>query len=285
VAAAVRDRADRRDPDRAVSPARRAAAVGAALCLAYFVGAVVSASLGPASRRPILDGLAPPPMYRWVSPPPALASSNQPPSAGRSLIALDAAKGSAATVFSTRDFQASLALGEGAIAPHGQDTQVLLVMTPLAPKTDVTLPTGEQIAGNVVEATATYEPSGASVGTLRTPGELGLVYPLLFQGVGFADTMLRSEDARSWSAIQSQDAIAQQSVHAAVRTLGFFAVGQSPVGATSPPSSSTGRSGSIVVAVVAAVLLIGVAVFLRRRSPRPPPPPRPRRRTVDPWED
>src|SRR5204863_5039692 len=128
VAAAVRDRADRRDPDRAVSPARRAAAVGAALCLAYLVGAVVSASLGPASRRPILDGLAPPPMYRWVSPPPALASSNQPPSAGRSLIALDAAKGSAATVFSTRDFQASLALGEGAVAPHGQDTQVLLVM-------------------------------------------------------------------------------------------------------------------------------------------------------------
>ena len=76
------------------------------------------------------------------------------------------------------------------------------------------------------------------------------MYPLLFQGVGFADTILRSTDERSWSAIQSDDAIAQQSVHAAVGRLGFFAVGQSPVGATAPPSRSTGtRNGSIVVAI------------------------------------
>ncbi|HVD67958.1 MAG TPA: hypothetical protein VNF25_04585, partial [Actinomycetota bacterium] len=127
-----------------MSARRRAAVAGAALCLAYLVGAVVSGSLGPASRRPILDGLAPPPLYRWVAPPPALASTNKPPSAGRSMIALDPTKGSAATVFSTRDFQASLALGQGAIAPHGQDTQVQLVMTPLAPKPDATLPAGEQ---------------------------------------------------------------------------------------------------------------------------------------------
>ena len=182
-----------------MSPRRRAAAVGVAVCLAYLVGAMVSGSLGPASRRPILDGLAPPPLYKWVDPPPALASSNQPPSSGRSLIALDPTKGSAATVFSTRDFQASLALGEGAIAPHGRDTKVQLVITPLAPKTDAIVPTGTQIAGNVIEVSATYEPSGASVGELHTRGELGLVYPLLFQGVGFMDTMLRSPDERSWS--------------------------------------------------------------------------------------
>jgi hypothetical protein len=267
-----------------VSARRRAAAVGGALCLVYLFGALVSGSLGPASRRPILDGLAPPPLYRWVNPPPALASTNKPPSAGRSLIALDLDKGSAATVFSTRDFQASLALGEGAIPPHGQDNHVQLVMTPLAAKTDATLPTGMQIAGNVVEVTATYEPSGASVGDLRTKGELGVVYPLLFQGVGFADTVLRSADERSWSALQSDDAIAQQSVHAAVGRLGFFAVGQSPVGATAPPSPSNGtRTGSIVVAVLAAAVLLGAVWFLRRRSP--PPPPRPRRPTVDPWKD
>jgi hypothetical protein len=285
VAAAVRDRTDRRDPDRAVSARRRAAVAGAALCLAYLVGAVVSGSLGPASRRPILDGLAPPPLYRWVTPPPALASTNKPPSAGRSMIALDPAKGSAATVFSTRDFQASLALGQGAIAPHGQDTQVQLVMTPLAPKPDATLPAGVQIAGNVIGVTATYEPSGASVGDLRTRGELGLVYPLLFQGVGFTDTILRSADERSWSAIQSDDAIAQQSVHGAVGRLGFFAVGQSPVGATAPPSGSTGtRNGSIVVAILAALVLLGAVWFLRRRPPPPPPSRRPRP-AVDPWKD
>ncbi|HZT10181.1 MAG TPA: hypothetical protein VFB09_04020, partial [Actinomycetota bacterium] len=165
-----------------MSARRRAAVAGAALCLAYLVGAVVSGSLGPASRRPILDGLAPPPLSRWVAPPPALASTNKPPSAGRSMIALDPSKGSSATVFSTRDFQASLALGQGAISPHGQDTTVQLVMTPLPPKPDATFPPGVQIAGNVIAVTATYEPSGASVGDLRTGGELGLVYPLLFQG-------------------------------------------------------------------------------------------------------
>ena len=202
-----------------------------------------------------------------------------------SIIALDPTKGSAATVFSTRDFQASLALGQGAIAPHGQDTQVQLVMTPLAPKPDATLPAGVQIAGNVMGVTATYEPSGASVGDLRTRGELGLVYPLLFQGVGFADTILRSTDERSWSAIQSDDAIAQQSVHAAVGRLGFFAVGQSPVGATAPPSRSTGtRNGSIVVAILAALVLLGAVWFLRRRPPPPPPSRRPRP-AVDPWKD
>jgi len=269
-----------------VSPRRRAAAVGIALCLAYLVGAVVSGSLGPASRRPILDGLAPPPLYRWVDPPPPLASSNQAPSAGRSLIALDPTKGSAATVFSTRDFQASLALGQGAIAPHGQDTKVQLVITPLAPKTAAITPAGIHVAGNVVEVSATYEPSGASVGQLRTRGELGLVYPLLFQGVGFTDTMLRSQDQRSWSAIPSDDAIAQQSVHAAVGKLGLFAVGQSPVGPTSPPSPTAGtRNGSIVVAILAAVVLIGAVTLLRRRSPGPPPPPPRRKRSVDPWED
>jgi hypothetical protein len=268
-----------------VSARRRAAVAGAALCLAYLVGAVVSGSLGPASRRPILDGLAPPPLYRWVAPPPALASTNKPPSAGRSTIALDPTKGSAATVFSTRDFQASLAMGQGAIAPHGQDTHVQLVMTPLAPKPDATLPADMQMAGNVIGVTATYEPSGASVGGLRTRGELGLVYPLLFQGVGFTDTILRSTDERSWSALQSDDAIAQQSVHAAVGRLGFFAVGQSPVGATAPPSRSTGtRNGSIVVAILAALVLLGAVWFLRRRPPPPPPSRRPRP-AVDPWKD
>jgi len=268
-----------------VSARRRAAVAGAALCLAYLVGAAVSGSLGPASRRPILDGLAPPPLYRWVAPPPALASTNKPPSAGRSMIALDLTKGSAATVFSTRDFQASLALGQGAIAPHGQDTQVQLVMIPLAPKPDAAVPAEVQMAGNVIEVTATYEPSGASVVDLRTRGELGLVYPLLFQGVGFTDTIIRSTNERSWSALPSDDAIAQQSVHAAVGRLGFFAVGQSPVGATAPPSRSNGtRNGSIVVAIVAALVLLGAVWFLRRRPPPPPPTGR-TRPVVDPWKE
>src|SRR5207247_1434378 len=111
---------------------------------------------------------------------------------------------------------------------HGADTKVQLVITPLAPKTGAIVPAGTQIAGNVIEVSATYEPSGASVGELRTRGELGLVYPLLFQGVGFTDAMLRSQDQRSWSAIKSDDAIAQQSVHAAVSRLASTPLGNPP---------------------------------------------------------
>jgi hypothetical protein len=74
-------------------------------------------------------------------------------------------------------------------------------------------------------------------------------------------------------------------VHAAAGRLGFFAVGQSPVGATAPPSRSNDtRNGSIVVAILAALVLLGAVWFLRRRPPPPPPSRRPRP-AVDPWKD
>jgi len=269
LAAAVRDGADRRDPDRVVTSRRRVAAIGAVLVAAYVAGAFLSGTLDPALRRPLLDGLAPPPMYRWVDPPPALASTNQRPAAGRFTIQLDATKGSAPGVFSTRDFQFSLALGLGAIAPRRGDTSILLRATPLAPGEGAQVPDGIQIAGNVIRVQATYEPSGTPVDRFAPEGELGLVYPLLFQGVGFTDTVLRSDDGRAWTALESDDAVAQQSVHASVGGPAYFAVGQTASSSSNTAPGSTGsKSIPVVIAVVA--VLIGAFAVLRRRSTRPP---------------
>jgi hypothetical protein len=281
----VRDGADRRDPDRVVTSRRRVAAIGAVLVVAYVAGAVASGVLDPSLRRPLLDGLAPPPLYRWVEPPPALASTNQRPAAARFTIQLDPVKGSAPGVFSTSDFQFSLALGLGAIAPHGSDTSILLRATPLAPDPGAQVPAGFQIAGNVMRVRATYEPSGTPADRFKPEGALGIVYPLLFQGVGYTDTVLRSDDGRSWTALESDDAIAQQSVHASVGAPGYFAVGQAS--SSSPGAGGSTGARSIPVAIVIVAVLIGAFAVLRRRSQRPPPrPPRPPSDddAFDPWK-
>jgi hypothetical protein len=285
LASAVRDGADRRDPDRVVTSRRRVAAIGAVLVAAYVAGAVGSGVLDPALRRPLLDGLAGPAMYRWVDPPPALASTNQRPTPGRFSIQLDPTKGSAPGVFSTKDFQFSLALGLGAMPPHGADTSILLRATPLAPEPGAQVPSGVQIAGNVMRVEVTYEPSGTPIHRFSPEGALGIVYPLLFQGTGYTNTVLRSDDGRTWTAVESDDAIAQQSVHASVGAPGYFAVGQAPSSSNGGSGASGSRSIPVVIAVVA--VLLGAFAFLRRRSGRPPPKP-PRRpsddESFDPWK-
>jgi hypothetical protein len=256
---------------------RRVAATGAVLVAAYVAGAFVSGALDPSLRRPVLDGLAPPPLYRWIEPPPALASTNQRPSAGRFDIQLSPTKGSAPGVFSTKDFQFRLALGLGAIPARQGDTSILLTATPLSPDPNAQIPQGMQIAGNVMRVRATYQPSGTPVDRFSPPGELGLVYPLLFQGVGFTDTVLRSDDGRSWTALESDDAVAQQSVHASVDGPAYFAVGQTPSSSpTAAPASTGSKSIPVVVAILA--VLLGAFAVLRRRSSRsshgPPAPPK-----------
>src|SRR4029450_3669362 len=116
------------DPDRVVTSRRRVAAIGAVLVVAYVAGAVASGRIDPAPRRPVVEGLAGP------GPPPALRATNQRPPPARFSIQLDPKKGSAPGVFSTRDFQFSLALGLGAMPPHGADTSILLRATPLGPE-------------------------------------------------------------------------------------------------------------------------------------------------------
>ncbi len=265
---------------------------GGAIVVVYLLLAALSGHLDPFGAAPVLDGLTPPALYRWVSPPPPLATLNRAPTPGSASIRLDPTTGSAAGVFPTLDLQADVALAAGAIAPHGADTSVRLVMTPLAPLADVHLPGGASIAGNVVRIVATYQPSGDPVGRLRRSGQVVLAYPLLFTGGGFSDAMLHSDDARTWTRIPSTDSIGRQLVHANVDGFGYFAVGQTAIPAGSPSAAPSGRTLPIVLsglAVAAGVALVLIALVRRRSRPaspqRPPRPPRRPPRREDMWKD
>jgi hypothetical protein len=253
-----------------VSGARRAVAAGVTLAVVYVIAASSAARLDPFADRPVLDGLAPPPQYNWVSPPPALASSNKAPASGRADVPLGPS-GSQAGVFPTTDFQVQLVLATGAIPRHGSDDSVRLALTPSAPSSDEQLPSGLTIAGNVYLVSATYQPSGLPVTRLGKLAQLRLAYPLLFQGLIGEDTMLRSTDAGTWSSIPSRDSIASQAVHANISQLGYYAVGQSAAPSGSSPAGATRSWAPIAVAGIVALIgvaLIAMAVVARRRASR-----------------
>ena len=94
----------------------RALAWGAVVCVLYGVSAIVSGHLSPVARRPILDGIAPPTAYRWVTPPPELAGTNMQPETASAGVPLDA-NGNGTKVITTGDAQVTLILPKGAIAP------------------------------------------------------------------------------------------------------------------------------------------------------------------------
>jgi hypothetical protein len=269
--------------------------VGLSVVAAYVLLAGVSGRLTPLARRPLFDGFAPPPPYNYVSPPPDLASTNKRPAAGKFTIALDPTAGSEPKVVATSDFQASIALAQGAIAPHAGDSSVSLVITPMAPGPSVALPSGLQMAGNIYRFSATYRPSGDPVTRFRQDAQLVLAYPLRSHTLAFRHTLLRSPDGRSFTAVTSTESIAQRLVQGNVSELGDFAVGQSSTGTPTP----SGSVGHVVYTVVLWALLgLVVVAFLlaevrrrrnKHRSPasrprRRPPPKRDRGPRIDPWE-
>ena len=209
-----------------MTDSRRALVLGLGVAGAYLVLATVSGRLSPFAGRPILDGFAPPPPYRWVSPPPDLAPTNKPPPAGRFSLRLDPATGSRADVFSTSDGQVSLAMCEGAVPSRPGQDSVTLIITPMAPAEGVEVPRKLQIAGNVYRIDAEYQPDGTPVRQLRSPARLVIAYPLPLDVAVYHHTTLHSKDGSSWSTTRSTDSLVGQLVHSDVTDLGFFAVGQ-----------------------------------------------------------
>jgi hypothetical protein len=269
---------------------------GLAVTALYLTAAVLAGRFSLLARRPLLDGFISPPPYNWVSPPPALASSNKPPSGGRFTLDLDPQSGSQANVFSTGDSQASLALGQGAFGPLSGDSSVLLTVTPLAPTGFGPPPGGWQVIGNVYQVTASYRPSGTPVQRIHGQAQMVMQYPHTGPLV-YRHVLLHSSDRRTWTVVTGFDSPAQQLYQAYVTQLGYFAVGRTGQG-TVARRSLFSRFGSIiipVVGVIALALIFGISErrYRRRRRaaraaprrPRPakrPPPKRSRR--VDPWE-
>ena len=110
---------------------RAAFMAGIAVIAAYAALAAWSGSLSPLARGPLLDGLGPV-NYRWVSPPPGLAATNQEPSSGR--FALPLLEGGVGTqVVFTSDSQVTIVIDDGSIGPRRSSGRSSCLVEPVDP--------------------------------------------------------------------------------------------------------------------------------------------------------
>jgi hypothetical protein len=256
-------RASERDP----AARRRAARAGLAVVVGYAVLAALSGNLSPMARGPILDGPLPLP-YRWVNPPPELASTNTKPAEG--IFTLQMGPGGVlGQVVLTPDDQATVVVDDGAIAPHGGDRQVRVQISPLDPAT--LSPPGDGLVtfGNVYRTAATYEPSGAKVTSILKPMDVILSYPATVNLRSASHSIYASRDGKAWTKLKSTDNHTMQQAEAKVSGLGYVQVAGIPAAVpnTAVPGTGGGSHTTKTILLVAAIclLLVGAALVLRSR--------------------
>jgi hypothetical protein len=240
-------------------------ASGLVVAAIYLATATWAGRTGPLARRPLMDGFgqAPPP-YNWVSPPPALASQNKKPTSGSFDVDLNPQTGSEATVLSTDDGQASVALNEGSVPPRQGDDSAKVTITPLAPTGFDPAPSGLELTGNVYRIEGTYRPSGDPITELGQGAQIVLAYPAEAGGTLRKHELLVSTDGTSWTAVEGIDSHAQLLLQATVSSLGSFAVGRA-----AGPAGKAGTSvGTILIYVLLGLLIIAIAFFIIRTERR-----------------
>ncbi len=241
---------------------------GLAVIAAYAALAAWSGSLSPLARGPLLDGLGPL-NYRWVSPPPELAATNQEPSSGRfDLPLLEGGVGTQA-VF-TSDSQVTVVIDDGSIGTAPKQRSVELLVEPVDPAE--LAPLGGDLAafGNAVRFSATYRPSRDRIADLDRPIQVILVYPATSTLHANTHEMLFSRDGESWEALETTDSPGQQQAEAEVPGLGYVVIAGVPAPPSpSPTGTEEGGTPPVAVALLVAagvVFLIGVGLLLRGRS-------------------
>ncbi|MGZ8630999.1 MAG: hypothetical protein ACXWZF_08550 [Actinomycetota bacterium] len=248
---------------------RRAFAIGLGVVALYAGLAAWSGRLSPLARGPLLDGLGPL-NYRWVSPPPELASTNQPPSAGRFDLPLRR-DGLGSQVVFTSDSQVTVIVDEDSIGPAEGQRSVELTVDPLDPA-DLAPPGGDLSAfGNAYRLGATYRPSGDRIRKLGAPMTVILIYPATSTLHSSEHEMLWSANGHAWEALETNDSPGQQQAEAPVPGLGYVLIAGVPSPSPTPGPAIADERGAPPVAVallVAAgvVLLIGIGLLIRGRS-------------------
>jgi hypothetical protein len=244
---------------------RRALALGTGLSVGalYIASAVLSGHLSPLARRPLLDGLAPPVPYRWVEPPPELASTNVPPARQRFPIELEGS-GSATASITTDDAQVTLIFPRGAFATAPQQRSVQVTIEPLGPSSVGAPDPPTVIVGNVYGIDAAYRPSGAPA-TLEVAAQVVLVYPLVANDHGGHDVLV-STDGETWTPVVTNDLPSVLQADGSIETLGYVTIGGEPPSPTSSPSGPGSGAGwstaAIVIAGAIVALLVGAAYVL-----------------------
>jgi len=245
------------------TPRRLAAAAGLLAVLAYLAGAALSGQLSPLARRPLLDGLAPPPPYRWVTPPPELSAGNKKPAGVTSGVGLGPS-GSEVSAISTGDGQANLVLDASAVAPSPGQGQVQVTIDPIDPAKLAGAPPDLVLAGNAYQIRLTYLPSRKPVTTLSGRMTISLLVPLLPIPVSspFDTTVLASPDGKGWT---RQDSTATPGSHQVASNLGSPGYVIAAVPPAPPDQPVPNRVPLYAGLATAAALVALAAVLLARR--------------------
>jgi hypothetical protein len=249
---------------------RRAVVAGLVSVAVYAALAALSGHLSPLARGPLLDGIGPPQAYRWVSPPPDLASANQPPSSGVFHIPLDP-NGSRPEVFVTSDNQVTVVVPQGAFDKAPGQIEVTLKVDALDPATLSSPGEGLTIFGNAYRLQATYQPSGDKA-PLALPLDGVLLYPSTASLHASVHALYTSRDGKTWTAQDGSDSLAQQQAEGPMPTLGFVMVAGEPGASPSTPAGGSGGGSSstaiVLIVLAACVGLIGLGLIVRGRGSR-----------------
>jgi len=230
---------------------RRPLLVGIVAVAAYLVVAVATLG-GGAHVRPLFDGFAPPPPYRWVNPPKAFASTNVKPTP-ETVEAPLGANGSAIRGIATGDGQFVLSLPEGAVPPRAGEATARIDVAPLDPATLGPLPAGLRTDGNAYRATVTYRPSAQPVATLVRRGSLQMTVPEP------SEVLLFSPDGRAWTQLTTRNLTGPVTPESTFDQPGYYlgALPKSAAEATSGGGSGTADK-VVAVAVITVVLVLGL---------------------------
>jgi hypothetical protein len=249
----------------------RTIAAGVAVAAIYTVSAWVSGQISPLAGRVLLDGGTPPTPYRWVDPPPELASTNLEPASATFPVELGN-RGSLTAVLTTTDAQITLILPKGSFPPAEGAREVEVSIEPLAASAIEPPPPPLEILGNVYRLEATYVPSDEPA-ELAAEARVVLVYPFS-SGVHPGHTIVHLLDGRTWTTADTNDLPSIQQADAPIDALGDVAVTRDPT-ATVPPGLTRDESSSVATIVIVGgliVLALGAA-YVMFWSPRSGPSP------------
>jgi hypothetical protein len=243
--------------------------VGLVAVTVYTALAALSGHLSPLARGPLLDGLGPPQPYRWVAPPPDLASDNVPPSSGVFHVPLDA-DGSRPEVFVTSDNQVTVVVPKQAFDVKPGQIEVMLKVDPIDPATLASPGSHLDIFGNAYRLQAAYQPSGDKA-PLAFPLDAILLYPVTPNLHAAVHKLFTSPDGTTWTAQDGSDSLAQQQAEGPMPTLGYVMVAGDPGATSVTPAGGSSNSTSVAIVLIvlaACVGLIGLGLIVRGRGSR-----------------
>ncbi len=190
--------------------------------LAVAIGLGLALAMHPSPAAPLFDGLPlPQAPYRYVNPPPDLASSNQPPGSGEATLPVENGQVPGGGV-QTSDGQVLVYFGLGALRASSSAQSVTVRIDPVTDPPPP--PPGSQIRGNVYRVGATEKPSGAAVTVVH-----GYNITIRYPPGAFKE--LQFYDGSAWSSLRSTTVSGNPYAGATPMALGEIAA-TSPSGAT-----------------------------------------------------